>query len=276
MSTRAFRKMHGLGNDFVVLDARIDPLALTAEQAARIADRRRGVGCDQVIVMEPGPDGADLFMRILNSDGSEAEACGNATRCVASLVFAEAGKTRATIRTLAGTLPAEAADGGRVTVDMGPAYLDWAEVPLAREMDTLHLDFACGPLADPVALSVGNPHVVFFVEDVAAVDLAALGPKIEHNPLFPKRTNVQFVQPLGDNRLRQRIWERGAGVTLASGSGACAAMVAAARRGVTGRTARIEQPGGTLDMAWRESDGHVLMTGPVATAFTGTLDPSLL
>lgn len=277
MSVRIpFRKMHGLGNDFVIVDARETAVFFTPEQAARIADRRRGVGCDQLIVMERAADDADLFMRILNADGSEAEACGNATRCVALLLFAETGRREAVIRTLGGRLPTRLAEGGEVSVDMGPPYLEWDAVPLAEKADTLHLDFDCGPLVDPVALSMGNPHVVFFVEDVDAVDLEQLGPEIEHDPLFPKRTNVQVVSLAGPGHLRQRIWERGAGLTLASGSGGCAAMVAAARRSLVGRTARVDQPGGRLTLDWREEDGHVWMTGPVATAFTGEIDPSLL
>ncbi len=277
MSARiSFRKMHGLGNDFVIVDARQTGTFFTPGQAARIADRRRGVGCDQLIVMERTSDDADLFMRILNADGSEAEACGNATRCVALLLFAETGRREVVIRTLGGRLPACLAEGGEVSVDMGPAYLAWDEVPLAEKADTLHLDFDCGALVDPVALSMGNPHVVFFVEDVDAIDLEQLGPEIEHDPLFPNRTNVQIVSLAGPDHLRQRIWERGAGLTLASGSGGCAAMVAAARRGLVGRKARVDQPGGRLTLDWREDNGHVWMTGPVATAFTGELDSSLL
>lgn len=279
MTGRPFRKMHGLGNNFVVVDARLEPFRPTSVQAAAIADRRRGVGCDQLIVLEPAPESeaepADLFMRIFNSDGSEAEACGNATRCVASLLFAE-GRDKAVIRTLGGSLPCTPAEAGEVTADLGPARLDWRDVPLARAMDTLRLDYAKGPLVEPVALSLGNPHVVFFVEDVDAVDLPGLGPAIEQDPLFPRRTNVQVVQVLGPARLRQRIWERGAGLTQASGSGGCAAQVAAVRRGLTERRARVEQPGGSLAVEWRERDGHVLMTGPVATAFSGVLDGSLL
>ncbi|SMF74903.1 diaminopimelate epimerase [Tistlia consotensis] len=277
MTARPFRKMHGLGNDFVVVDAREQPFAPSAAQAAAIADRRRGVGCDQLIVLEPAEPGdrADLFMRIFNADGSEAEACGNATRCVASLLFAE-GREAVAIRTLGGLLPCTPAENGLVTADLGPARLDWREVPLAREMDTLRLDYAKGPLAEPVALSLGNPHVVFFVADPAAVALETLGPAIEHDPLFPRRTNVQIVQVVSRTHLRQRIWERGAGLTQASGSGGCAAQVAAVRRGLTERRARVEQPGGELIVEWREADGHVLMTGPVATAFCGMLDGSLL
>ncbi|MEX0759615.1 MAG: diaminopimelate epimerase, partial [Tistlia sp.] len=243
MTGRPFRKMHGLGNDFVIVDARLEPFRPSAAQAAAIADRREGVGCDQLIVLEPDAAPADLFMRIFNADGSEAEACGNATRCVASLLFAE-GREAVTIRTLGGLLPCTPAADGQVTADLGPPRLDWREVPLARAMDTGRLDYAKGPLADPVALSLGNPHVVFFVEDPEGIDLAALGPAIEHDPLFPRRTNVQLVQVVSTTHLRQRIWERGVGLTRASGSGGCAAQVAAVRRGLTERRARVEQPGG--------------------------------
>jgi diaminopimelate epimerase len=281
MNARPFRKMHGLGNDFVVVDARSEPFDLDAARAARIADRRWGVGCDQVIVLEPARDGGDLALRFFNSDGSEAEVCGNGTRCVASLVLAEQGKAgqgkaALAIETLGGLLEARAAEGGAVEVDMGPPRFAWDAVPLVREMDTLHLDFRHGPLADPVALSMGNPHVVFFVEDAATVDLPALGPAIEQDPLFPQRTNVQLVQVLARDRIRHRIWERGAGLTQASGSGGCAAALAAMRRGLTDRRVVVGQPGGELTITWREADGHVIMTGPVATSFVGSLDPALL
>jgi diaminopimelate epimerase len=271
----AFRKMHGLGNDFVVLDARAAPLPITPAAAAAIADRHRGVGCDQLIVMEPpgppGPHGgADVFMRIRNPDGSEAGACGNATRCIASLVAEEAGKDRVVVRTIAGDLPVERLPGNLWRADMGPARLGWQEVPLARAMDTLHLPIALGPVADPAACSMGNPHATFFVADLDAVDVASIGPALEHHDLFPERANIGFAQVLAPDRIRLAMWERGAGMTLACGSGACATIVNAARRGLTGRTARIELPGGALAMEWRE-DGHVLMTGPVATAFLGEI-----
>ena len=288
MTPVPFRKMHGLGNDFVVLDARgtsvldargtsvLDArgrdLAITPARAAAIADRRFGVGCDQLIVMEPGRDGADVFMRIRNPDGSEAGACGNATRCVASLVAAETGRARVVIRTIAGDLPVEALPGGLWRADMGPARLGWQDVPLARAMDTLHLPIARDGVADPAACSMGNPHATFFVPDLDAVPVAAIGPALEHDPLFPDRANIGFVQVLNPEHLRLAMWERGAGMTLACGSGACAAAVNAARRGLTGRRVRVSLPGGDLEMEWREADGHVLMTGPVATAFTGVLD----
>jgi len=260
-----FRKMHGLGNDFVVLDARRADLPMTPARAAAIADRRRGVGCDQFIVMEPGTDGADVFMRIRNPDGSEAGACGNATRCIASLVAAETGADRIVVRTIAGDLPVERM-GDLWRADMGPARLGWQDVPLARAMDTLHL-----PVADAAACSMGNPHATVFVPDLDAVSFETLGPRLQQDPLFPEGANIGFVQVLNPEHIRLTVWERGAGLTLACGSGACAALVNTARRGLTGRAATVSLPGGDLFIEWRE-DGHVLMTGPVATAFTGTLD----
>ena len=266
-----FRKMHGLGNDFVVLDARQAPLPITPVRAAAIADRRHGIGCDQFIVMEPGTDGAEVFMRIRNPDGSEAGACGNATRCVAELVMAETGKDALGIRTIAALLPAERLPDGTIRVDMGPARLGWGDVPLAREMDTLHLPLSTDGVSDPAALSMGNPHATFFVPDLDALDIARIGPALEHDPLFPERANIGFVQVLAPDHLRLVVWERGAGLTLACGSGACAALVNAARRGLSAREATVSLPGGDLRIQWRD-DGHVLMAGPTATAFTGMID----
>jgi diaminopimelate epimerase len=276
MSGRPFIKMHGLGNDFVVIDARAEPFALDPETARAITDRRTGVGCDQLIVMEPPGDGrADVFMRIRNADGGEVEACGNGTRCVAALVMAERAAARCTVETGAGLLEADAAGPGRVAVDMGPARLDWREIPLAREMDTLHLELSRDGLADPVAVNMGNPHAVFFVEDAGAAALEALGPDLEHDPLFPERANIGVAQPAGEDRLRVRVWERGVGLTRACGTGACAAAVAAHRRGLTGRRVEVLLDGGPLSIEWRD-DGHVVMTGPVATTFSGTLNGALL
>ena len=271
----SFRKMHGLGNDFVVLDGRAAPLGLTSAQIVALADRRRGIGCDQLIILEPPPPGADVFMRIHNPDGAEAGACGNATRCIASLLAAETGKARVVVRTISGDLPSEAMPGGMWQVDMGPARLGWQDVPLAREVDTLHLPLACGPVADPAACSMGNPHATFFVPDLDALPINQIGPRLEHDPIFPDRANIGFVQVMSPDHLRLVVWERGAGLTLACGSGACAAMVNAHRRGLTGRAALISMPGGDLFMEWR-ADGHVLMTGPVATAFIGQVDPKAL
>jgi diaminopimelate epimerase len=275
MRSAPFIKMHGLGNDFVVLDAREGPIALDDDAAKRLADRHLGVGCDQVIVLEPARNGrAAAFMRIRNSDGGEVDACGNAARCIASLLMREGGKGRIALETGAGVLEAEACADGLVTVDMGPARTDWHEIPLARAMDTLHVELAAGPLRDPVCTSMGNPHATFFVADATAADLPALGPKLEHDPLFPQRANIGVAQVLTPARLRLRVWERGAGLTPACGTGACAALVAAARRGLTGRSAEIVADGGIMSAEWRE-DGHVLLTGPASESFRGTLDPSL-
>jgi diaminopimelate epimerase len=272
--TTPFRKMHGLGNDFVVLDARRADLPITPARAAAIADRRTGVGCDQFIVLEPGTDGADVFMRIRNPDGAEAGACGNATRCVASVVAAETGRDRVVVRTVAGDLPVEALPGGGRLwrADMGPARLGWRDVPLAREADTLRVPLARAEgLGAPAACSMGNPHATFFVPDLDAVPVAELGPRLERDPIFPDRANIGFVRVLGPAQIRLAVWERGAGLTQACGSAACAALVNAARRGLTGRRATVSLPGGDLEIEWREADGHVLMTGPVATAFTGEI-----
>lgn len=267
-----FVKMHGLGNDFVVIDGRRESYTLAEDQIRAIADRRRGVGCDQLVLIEPAQNGAAAArLRFFNADGSEAGACGNGTRCVAAHLMAETGGTGIALETLGGALSARKGEDGLVTVDMGPARLDWAEIPIAEDLDTLHLPVEVGALKDPVGVGMGNPHCVFFVEDADVVDLAGIGPGIEHHPLFPERTNVEIASPLGGDRFRLRVWERGAGITDACGSGACAAAVAAHRRGLSGREVALELDGGRLDIEWREKDGHVLMTGPVATSFTGEL-----
>ncbi|MDH3596367.1 MAG: diaminopimelate epimerase [Rhodospirillales bacterium] len=276
MQERAFIKMHGLGNDFVVIDARREPFDLDDAQARTIADRRLGVGCDQLIVMEPAASStADVFMRIRNADGGEVEACGNATRCVAALLMAERGGERCTVETRAGLLEAKPAGPDRIAVDMGEARLGWGDIPLAREMDTLHLGLSADGLSDPVAVNIGNPHAVFFVDDAEAVDLTGLGPRLEHDPLFPERANIGVAQVSGADRLRLRVWERGVGITRACGTGACAAAVAAHRRGLSGRKVEVMLDGGSLLLEWRE-DGHVVMTGPVATSFRGVLNGGLL
>ena len=271
-----FLKMHGLGNDFVLLDARARPLELTEARVRAIADRHTGVGFDQLVVLRPARDaGAQVFMEIRNPDGGAAGACGNATRCVAALLMREGDAEAVTIQTVAGLLQARRAADGMVSVDMGPARLGWRDIPLAEAADTLHLPLTLGPLRDPAATNMGNPHATFFVADAAAVDLARLGPELEHHPLFPERANIGVAQVLSPERLRLRVWERGAGITRACGSGACAALVAAARRGLTGRRAEVLLDGGPLEIEWLEN-GHVLMTGPVATSFAGRLDPALL
>jgi len=272
---RPFTKMHGLGNDFVVVDARREPFVPDVAQARAIADRRKGVGYDQLIVIEaPSHEGAaagaQAFMRIRNADGGEVEACGNATRCVAALLFEETGRDRATIETLGGVLECRPAASGGVTVDMGMARTEWRQIPLAREADTLHCGIEMDDLTDPVCTNIGNPHATFFVPDAESIALETLGPALEHHEMFPERANIGVAQLAGENELRLRVWERGVGITRACGTGACAAAVAAARRQITGRKVTVRLDGGPLEIEWRE-DGHVLMIGPVATAFTGEL-----
>ena len=268
-----FRKMHGLGNDFIVVDARPAPLPLSPTRVAALSDRHRGIGCDQFITLETPEAGADVFMRIHNPDGSEAEACGNATRCVAWLLMAETGRDHVVVRTVRGDLPCERLAGGTIRADMGPPSLAWQEVPLAEAMDTTHLPIDLGAVADPAACSMGNPHATFFVETLEGLDWQALGPLAEHHPLLPQRANIGFAEVVSPEHIRLAIWERGAGPTLACGSGACATLVNAHRRGLAGRRARIDLPGGPLELEWRLSDNHVLMGGPVATAFLGQFDP---
>jgi diaminopimelate epimerase len=276
MAQIPFRKMHGLGNDFVVLDQRRAAAAIDAATARVLADRRTGIGCDQLILIElPRLPGAQVAMRILNADGSEAEACGNGTRCIARLVGEETGENWVRIETAAGLLEAELMPNDDVAVDMGPARTGWRDIPLAREMDTARVDLALGPLTEPVCTNIGNPHATFFVPDAAAIDLAALGPRLEHDALFPERANIGVATVEGREHIRLRVWERGAGITRACGTGACAALVAASRRGLTGRHAKVALDGGVLDIDWRE-DGHVIMTGPATLAFEGTFDAALL
>lgn len=267
-----FRKMHGLGNDFVIVDARPAPLPLTPRRIAALSDRHHGIGCDQFITLETPEAGADVFMRIHNPDGSEAGACGNATRCVAHLLMRETGRDRVVVRTIHGELPCERLPDGTVRTDMGPPLLGWRDVPLAEEMETLHLPIDLGAVADPAACSMGNPHATFFVGALEEIDWRALGPVAEHHALLPDRANIGFAEVLAPDHIRVAIWERGAGPTLACGSGACATLVNAHRRGLAGRRARVDLPGGTLQIEWR-LDGHVLMAGPVATAFLGEFDP---
>ncbi|KQI70260.1 diaminopimelate epimerase [Loktanella sp. 3ANDIMAR09] len=255
-----FMKMHGLGNDFVVIDAR-EGHAVDSRLAVAMADRHRGIGFDQLAEIADS-DAGDLHLTFWNSDGSTSAACGNATRCIAAWHMARIGLDRVTITTDRGTLLAQRTPDG-VSVNMGAPLLDWADIPLAHDTDTLHLPIE----GDPVGTGMGNPHCSFFVDDLAAIDLAARGAETEHHPLFPERTNVQFAQVVGPDHLRMRVWERGAGVTLASGSSSCAVAVAAARRGLTGHHVRIDLDGGTLMIDWR-ADG-VWMTGPTAHVFDG-------
>ena len=271
-----FTKMHGLGNDFVVLDARRQRLEIGERQARAIADRRTGVGCDQLIVVEPAVNAlADAFMRIRNADGGEVEACGNASRCVAKMIMGEKQSRHAIIETVAGLLDAESADNGMVSVDMGRIRFDWRDIPLSKAMDTKHLDLEAGPLKDPAAVNIGNPHAVFFVDDAEAVPLDIYGPVVERNALFPEFANVEAAQIMSRARIRLRVWERGVGITRACGTGACAALAAASRRGLTDRAAEVVLDGGTLRIEWLKDD-HILMTGPVSVSFCGVLDRSLL
>ena len=275
--SRPFLKMNGLGNDFVVVEARTAPFRPEAAEARAIADRDAGIGCDQIVSIEPSPgQGGDAFMRIWNADGGEVEACGNATRCVGWPLMEASGRDRAVIDTVVGPLVASRAGERRVAVDMGAPRLDWRDIPLAEEMDTRGIELQVGPIDDPVlhtpgCVSMGNPHVVFFVPDAEAAPVTEVGPMIEHHHLFPERANVGFAQIKSPDRIRLRVWERGAGLTKACGTGACAALVAAHRRGLAGRKATVEMDGGELVIEWREADGHVLMTGDVAVEFTGTL-----
>jgi len=273
MDELAFHKMHSLGNDFVIIDRRSGRLSLSGAQIRMIADRRRGVGCDQLLSLEPSQR-ADLFMRVHNPDGSEAEACGNGTRCVARMIMEQHGTSRVRIETRADVLLVTAAVQG-YTVDMGRPRFGWDEIPLARPMDTLALDLSLGPLAQPVALSMGNPHAVFLVDDAEAVAIEQLGPELEHNPLFPERANIGVAEVRDAHTIRLRVWERGAGLTAACGSGACAALVAAARRGLTGRSADLLLDGGRLRIVWNHAD-RVLMTGPASHSYSGRLHPDLL
>ena len=274
-----FRKMNGLGNDFVVLDARAHPLALKAAQIAAIADRNRGIGCDQVIALEPS-DFADVFMRIWNADGGEVGACGNAARCVAALLVAERGSPHVSIETESGMLAATVAKDGSVTIDMGTPRFAWNEIPLSQpfaDMRAVELpQFAGLGLGAASMVNVGNPHCIFFVQNIDAHDLARFGPKLEHDPLFPERANISVAQVTGPSSLRLRTWERGAGLTRACGTAACAAAVAAARSGLTGRHVTVTLPGGDLVIDWRENDDHILMTGPFALDYQGTIPPELL
>ena len=261
-----FHKMHGLGNDFVVIDARAQAVALDAALVRALADRRTGIGCDQLILIGPGTR-TDVTMRIWNADGSEVSACGNATRCVPVLLGRDC-----TIETAAGILVATLSDGGS-TVDMGLPRFGWDEIPLAYAMDTRSLPVGWDGLEQPAAVNIGNPHLAFFVADVDAVPLETLGPVIENDPLFPERINVNVAQILAPDHLRMRTWERGAGLTRACGTGACATFAAGRRLGRLADRARLDLPGGTLHL--RESaDGHLLMSGPAVHVFTGEAEPA--
>jgi diaminopimelate epimerase len=259
-----FHKMHGLGNDFVVVDARLEPVAIDSTRARAIADRRTGIGCDQLILIEPSAV-ADARMRIFNADGGEVEACGNASRCVALLLGGSS-----TIETLGGLIRGEAG-ADAASVDMGEPRFGWDEIPLAYAMNTAAMPVAWEDLTQPTAVNMGNPHVIFFVPDADAVDLARLGPLIETDPLFPDRVNVNVASILSRTRIALRVWERGVGLTQACGTGACATAVAAIRSGRTQTPVTVELPGGPLVIDWSEG-GSVMMTGPATHVFTGEAD----
>jgi diaminopimelate epimerase len=270
--SRPFLKMNGAGNDFAIVEARSQSFAPDAAQVRAIADRAGPSGCDQLIAIEPSTR-ADAFMRIWNNAGEQVDACGNATRCVGWLLLEEGRTDHASIETNAGLLGVERAGHERVRIDMGEPKLEWFQIPLSRPMDTVSLDLFAEPdLAMPGAVSMGNPHVVFFVADVEAFPVAHTGPRIERHGLFPEGVNVGFAEIKARDRIRLRVWERGAGLTKACGTGACAALVAAHRRGLVDRAATLEVDGGELHIEWRERDGHVLMTGPIAFEFNGVLD----
>jgi diaminopimelate epimerase len=265
----AFLKMHGLGNDFVVIDSRGRGAVTTPALARALGDRNRGVGFDQLAEIRDA-EGADFTLDFWNSDGSRAGACGNATRCVSELVMRQTGADGVSLLTSRGGLSALRRADGLVSVNMGQPQTDWADIPLSHAVDTLHL-----PLdGDPVAVGMGNPHCIFFVPDADSVDVAGLGERFEHDPLYPERTNVEFVSKIAPNHLRMRVWERGAGITLACGSGACAVAVAAHLRGLTDRKITLDVDGGQLEIDWR--DDGVWMTGPTAHVFDGWLTPEFL
>lgn len=263
-----FMKMHGLGNDFVVVDARAGGINVTPQMAKGIGHRQFGIGFDQLAVITQG--NADAHLTFYNADGSTSAACGNATRCIARYLMDEQDRDKLHLTTDRGDLAAKDAGGGLTSVNMGPPQLDWSDVPLARQMDTLKLPID----GAPSATGMGNPHCTFFVDDLSGIDLAVQGAALEHHPLFPERTNVQFAQIIGKDHIRMRVWERGVGITLASGSSSCATGVSAARRGLTGRKVQIDLDGGTIQIDWRE-DG-VWMTGPTMHVANGVLTPAFL
>ncbi len=277
--SKTFRKMNGLGNDFAVFDARAYPIAIGPETARRIADRTTGIGCDQVVVLDRSTR-ADVFMRILNADGSEVAACGNATRCIAGLMSEELGKAEVAVETAAGVLSAIMRDDGLVTVDMGEPRFGWQDIPLAQEMNTKALDFSVAVDGMPSldfasAVNVGNPHCIFWVDDAAGYDLGSIGPMVETDPLFPERVNASLAQVTSSASIILRVWERGAGLTKACGTAACAAGVSAARNGLSARKVTVSLPGGDLLIHWRECDNRIHMTGPWTLDYVAEASPAL-
>ena len=280
LANHSFIKMNGLGNEIVVVDMRASPQAITAADARAAA---AAAPYDQLMaVYPPRAVGTDAYVRIYNNDGSEAGACGNGMRCVADILFKQSGNSTLTVETRAGLLACFRGDAPLTsTVDMGQPRFHWTEIPLAEEFfDTRAIELQVGPIDHPIlhspsAVSMGNPHVVFWVDDADAYDLGKIGPLLEHHPMFPERANISLAQVVSRQRLILRTWERGAGLTRACGSAACAAAVSAARTGRTGRKVTVTLPGGDLLIEWREQDNHVLMTGPVEYEFEGRFDPAL-
>jgi diaminopimelate epimerase len=268
-----FRKMQGLGNDFVVFDAREHAVPMSTSRAKAIADRHFGVGCDTLALITPGDAQVDARLRFFNADGGEVESCGNATRCVARLLMDERGLSRVRLDSKGGRLICSDAGRGLVTVDVGIPKFDWRDIPLAKEMDTndVRIDVD-GQTVSASTVLMGNPHCVLFVADAEAAPVTEVGPRLEVHPLFPNRINVEFAQVIDPKHIRMRVWERGVGVTMACGTGACASVAAAVRRGLAGRKVEVELDGGKLNLDWREEDGHMLMTGPAKTVFLGQID----
>lgn len=271
-----FRKMNGLGNDFVVLDARARAIPMNEAIAEAISNRQTGIGCDQLITLESDPD-ADVFMRIRNRNGSEVEACGNATRCIGDILMNETGATSVTIKTNGGMLVcSRAPEPGMIIADMGPPKLNWDQIPIAEEMDTQLIELQIGPIEDPIlhspsVVNMGNPHCIFWVDDVEIYDLENIGPMLENHPMFPQRANISLAHVTSPQDIVLKVWERGVGLTKACGSAACATQVAAVRKKLTSRKATVHLPGGPLVIEWRESDNHVLMSGPYEYEFDGEL-----
>ena len=270
--------MHGLGNDFIVLDLRSGIKLPPKTVLAALTDRKTGIGCDQLITInQPQDEQADAYMGIYNApDASMAQACGNATRCVASLLMQESDCDQITIQTVAGLLVCRALNDEKTMIeaDMGAPKLNWADIPLKEEKDTLHLGIGQGAIHDPVAVNVGNPHAVFFVDDVESLDVPSIGPDFEHHPLFPEKANIEFAQVLDNKRIRMRVWERDTGETQACGSAACATIIAAVRRGLADRRCEVILNGGSLHFEWRENDDHILMSGPASFVYKGEIDIS--
>jgi len=280
MTDIAFTKMHGLGNDFVIIDTRANPCDLSPERVIAIADRHTGIGCDQVILLEPPSSNphlrdVDVLMHIFNADGSKVHACGNATRCVANIIMLESGRTSTKIAIGDTILTAEKLKNGLIAVDMGCPKFDWRDIPLSSEQDTLDFNIQNCPFKNATAVNMGNPHCVIFVEDADSVALDEIGPTLEYHDLFPERANIGIAQIKNVGALRLRVWERGSGITQACGSGACAAAVSAHRRDLTGRKVLVELDGGNLTVDWY-TDNRVMMTGPIAASFKGTFNTALI